>query len=145
MQLGNQGFLLDERGRRLAINELPQLHELDLDESASIDWAIRQGGFVRIQRAYRAIFVELCPSRVAPLAALEAFYEIKGAAAECVILACFEYPQKLPHNELFFIDAALKKVKEIARMAGRRAAVDLRARSACFVIGGRADQFAADA
>ncbi|MGA8551444.1 MAG: hypothetical protein WB678_14530, partial [Stellaceae bacterium] len=129
MQPNNVGFLLDDRGRRLAIDALPEAYQLDLGESRVIDHALRQRGFVLIQPAHRTIFVELCPSKVAPLAALEAFYELKGAAAECIVLTCSGRSRKSARGEPFSVEPALKKIEGIARAASRRAAADLRLRS----------------
>jgi hypothetical protein len=131
MQPNDASFLLDDSGRRLAMDALRQAQKLGSDNRANlIDHFIRQRGFVLIQPAHRAIFVELCPSKVAPLAALEAFYEIKGTAAKCVVLAYPGEPRKCPQFELFSsIKAALKNIEMVARAASRRAAVKLRARS----------------
>jgi hypothetical protein len=130
MQPNDAGFLLNDSGRRLAMDVLPQAQELGLDNKSDlIDHAIRQRGFVLIQPAHRAIFVELCPSKVAPLAALEAFYEVKGTAAECIVLAYPGDPWECPRCKLFSsIKAALRNIEIVARAASRRAAAKINER-----------------
>jgi hypothetical protein len=124
MQSKDAGFLLNDWGQRLAMDALAQIREPNLDSKSDlIDHAIQQRGFVLIQPTRGAVFVELCPSKVAPLAALEAFYEIKGTTAECIVLA---YPGGLwkgPRYELFSSSkAALKNIETVARAASRRVA-----------------------
>lgn len=125
------GFLLNDAGRRMAVDGFHPAQEPGFgNRSDAIDYAIRQRGFVFIQPARRAIFVELCPSKVAPLAALEAFYEVKGTTATCVVLAYPGGSRERPRHELFSsIKQALEKMEEVARAANRRAASELRARS----------------
>jgi hypothetical protein len=98
--------------------------QLGLDANSDVvNHAIRRCGYVFVQPANSAIFVELNPSVVAPLAALEAFYEVKAAAMECVVLVSPGDTWRRRRYELFFPpEAALKRMESVARAASRRAA-----------------------
>lgn len=121
-------YLLSAVGKRLAVDPTFLSQELALDANTEIvDEAIGGLGSVFICPVQRAVFIALDPSRVAPLAALEAFYQLKATAAvECVVLAYPGDGWKRPRYELFSSrEMALKKIEQVARAASRRVAVRL--------------------
>ena len=128
MQSENAGFLLNSAGGQLALSAVFPPQEISLvPDSDPIGHAITRCGFVLIQQAHHTIFVELCPSKVAPLAALAAFHQIKETRAECVVLAsagdswrCSQYEIFVPTKE------ALVRIGRMARSASKRAAAELR-------------------
>jgi hypothetical protein len=129
MQSSDVGFLIDDAGRRVATTSLfldPNLPE----KSEEIDDALREQGFVLIKPAHRALFVELCPQKVAPLAALEASYVVKQTQAECVVLYLLgDTWRRHPYELLDSIKAASERLKRIAGAANKRTLAKLRAQS----------------
>lgn len=122
------GYLLSAVGKRLAAEPAFPALELGSDLNPdTVDHAIRGHGFVFICPVQRAVFITLDPSSVAPLAALEAFYQLKAkAAVECVVLAYPGDGWKRTRYELFpSREMALKKIEQMARAASRRVAVQL--------------------
>lgn len=119
------GFLLDHAGNRLTVESLAiarKVHDADPDV---VNYGIRQCGFVFIRRVRQTIFVELDASSVAPLAALEAFHTVKQATAEGLVLSCPGNSWRRPVYELLSRPRALEKMRQVARMAGKRAAIAL--------------------
>jgi hypothetical protein len=129
MQSSDVGFLIDDAGRRLASPSLfrnPNLPE----KSDQIDYALLEQGFVLIKSAHRALFVELCPQKVAPLAALEASYAVKQTQAECVVLYLLgDTWRRQPYELLDSTKAASEKLKRIAGAANKRTLAKLRAQN----------------
>lgn len=128
MRPTHAGYLLSAVGKRLAIEPTFPTQELNSDlNTETVDYAIAGHGFVFICPVQRAVFIALDPSSVAPLAALEAFYQLKArAAVECVVLAYPGDGWKRPRYELFSSrEMALKKIEQMARAASRRVAVRL--------------------
>ncbi len=126
------GYLLSAVGKRLAVEPTFLAQELALDANTqTVDDAIGGHGFVFICPVQRAIFIALDPSRVAPLAAREAFHQLKATAAvECVVLAYPGDGWRRPRYELFSSrEAALKTIEKVARAASRRVAVRLQTQS----------------
>jgi hypothetical protein len=124
------GFLLDDAGNYVepeSLGATAEVCDADLD---LINYAIRQCGFVFIRRVRRTIIVELDPARVLPLAALEAFYTVKEeATAEGVVLSCPGNAWRRSVYELLSPrEAALARIHEVARAAGKRAAIALEGR-----------------
>jgi hypothetical protein len=129
MRSDNSCFLLNDAGRRLPADPFSLAQELGLAANSDvIDHAIRQFGFVRIQLAPHALFVELYPSKVAPLAALEAFHQVKVTSEECVLLACLGDSREHSRFEFFSSPKAARvTMGKLARAASRRAAAELQA------------------
>jgi hypothetical protein len=129
MQSVDVGFLINDAGKRLANPSLirdPKLPE----KSDEIDYALRERGFVLINSAHRALFVELCPQKVAPLAALEASYVVKQTQAECVVLYLLgDTWRRQPYELLNSAKAASERLKRIAGAANKRTLAKLRAQS----------------
>lgn len=129
MQSSDVGFLIDDAGRRVAIPSLFGGPDLP-GKSDEIDYALREQGFVLIKPAHRALFVELCPQKVAPLAALEASYVVKQTQAECVVLYLLgDTWRRQPYELLDSIKAASERLKRIAGAANKRTLAKLRAQS----------------
>jgi hypothetical protein len=131
MHPNDAGFLLSDIGKRLAADSSFLAQGPGLDANLDIvSYAIKHRGFVFIGRVRRAIFVELDPSKVAPLAALEAFYQVKATAVECVVLAYPGDSWKRPRYELLCSrEAALERMEKVARAASRRVAAGLQTRA----------------
>lgn len=131
MQQKDVMFVLDDAGHRLALDALPQADEFTLaSETDAIERAVTECGFVCMQSIHPVLLVKLSPAKVAPLAALEAFYQIRVSASECVVLVWPEHSwRRQRHEFLSSRAAALERMETIARIAGRRAAAELRARS----------------
>lgn len=90
-----------------------------------------------IQPAHHAVFVELCPTKVAPLAVLAAYYEIRATPARCIVLG---YPGEWRRDqyELFnSLDNALPRIEQMARGASKRRAAEIRIRSKPFALANR--------
>ena len=112
MQSADVGFLIDDAGRRLASPSLFRSPGLP-EKSDEIDYALREQGFVLIKPAHRALFVELCPQKVAPLAALEASYVVKQTQAECVVLYLLgDTWRRQPYELLEFDKGCVGEAKE---------------------------------
>jgi hypothetical protein len=131
IQANDPGFLLNETGGRLAVDALLAAGEFGPEGRPKlIDCALNERGFVLITRAHHATVVELCPLRVAPLAALAAIHHLKRTAAECVLLASLGDTWRRSPYELFTsVGAAVEKLKGVARAAGKRAAAEASVRS----------------
>ena len=127
MHLKDQGFLLNHEGRRWPADPMFLARELDIDaDSDVIDAAMSHRGCVFVQPAHSAMFIELYLSKVAPLAALQAFYQIKETAPKCVVLSCQgDTWSRLPYELFPSPRAALQKMEIVARGARRRAAAKL--------------------
>jgi hypothetical protein len=125
------GVLLNDAGNYVEPELLSAAAEVGDADPDLINYAIRQCGFVFIRRVRRTIIVELDPVRVLPLAALKAFYTVKEeATAEGVVLSCPGNSWRRPVYELLSPrEAALARIHEVARAAGKRAAIALKGRS----------------
>jgi hypothetical protein len=129
MQSADVGFLLDDGGRRLAILSPLQNRRVN-ENSDEVDYDLREQGFVLIKRTHRMLFVELCPQKVAPLAALEASYLVKETTAECVVLGLLgDTWRRQPYELLDSVKTASERIKRIACAANKRALAKLRAQS----------------
>ena len=130
MQADDLGFMLNESGVRLPVDALLLAGELGPEGTPKlIDYAISQRGFVLITPAHHAAVVELCPLRVAPLAALAAVHYLRRTAAECILLACPGDTWRRSQYELFgSVGAAVERLEGVARAAGKRAAAEVSAR-----------------
>jgi hypothetical protein len=125
--LGDAAFLLDESGRRMGVDRLSLSEELRLPEdSDAIDHAIRHCGFVLIQPVHHALFVELCPTKVAPLAVLAAYYEIRATPAQCIVLSSPGEWRRDQYELFSSVDNALPRLQRIARGASKRRAAEIR-------------------
>ena len=128
--LSDAGFLLDNSGRRLPVDRPSLVQELGLAEKSDvIDHAIRHCGFVLMQPGHRAVFVELYPPKVAPLAALEAFYEIRDTPAKCIVLGCAGEWRRDQYEIFSSVKAALQRIERIARAASKRRAAEVQSRT----------------
>jgi hypothetical protein len=124
-------FLLNERGARLAIASSSLVRALDCGSRVDlVDFAINRRGFVLITLARCAAVVELCPSKVEPLAALAALHEIRRMAPRWVVLGFLDDTWRCQPYELFYsTGAGVKNLKDIACSARKRAAARLQGRS----------------
>jgi hypothetical protein len=132
MSSTDAAFLLTDTGTRVGLDSaVPEEHSTLNAHPEIVDHAIGRHGCVFICPVHRAIFVVLDPSRVAPLAAMEAFYQIKAMGAlECVVLAYPGDGWKHPWYELFSSrGAALEKIEQVAHAASRRVAGRLQTRT----------------
>lgn len=129
MQNNYTGFLLDDAGGQVALNGSFASYSVNLAAGRdAINYAITCRGFVLMQPAHRMVFVELCPSKVAPLAALEAYYKIKETTAEYVVLAyTCDIWRSSPYEFFTNIEEALERMGRVARAASKRAAAALQA------------------
>lgn len=129
MHSESTGFLLNRAGDRLAVNELLLSHRASVEpRSDPVGHVIMHCGFVLIQLAHHALFVELCPSKVAPLAALAAFHQVKETKAECVVLGYRGDSWRRSQYEIFLrTNESLVRIDRIARSASKRAAAELQA------------------
>jgi len=121
----NTGFLLDTAGCELVLTGLQDSEGGEENPDVIADAIVRRG-WVLIQIARRLIFVELCPRRVAPLAALEAFHRMKEVSAEFAVLAYAGDTWRRSQYEVFSpAKGALQKMNSFARSARMKAAADL--------------------
>lgn len=131
-QANDRSFMLNESGARLAVDALFLAGELGPEGRPKlIDYAINQRGFVLITPAHHAAVVELCPLRVAPLAALAAIHHLKRTAAECILLASLGDTWRRSQYELFAsVGAAVERLRGSPRSGqkGRRRSIGPRPR-----------------
>jgi hypothetical protein len=123
----SEGFLLDTTGSQVGLSGpwLDSVSDGDANQDVIAD-AIVQRGWVLIQIVRRLVFVELCPRRVAPLAALEALYKMKETSAECAVLVYLGNTWRRSRYEIFSpAKGALQKMDSFARSARIKAAADL--------------------
>lgn len=128
--LSDASFLLDDSGQRLPMDRPPLAQKLGIPEDVDgIDHAIRHCGFVLVQPAHHAVLVELCPTTVAPLAALAAFYEVRAIPAKCIVLGCPGEWRRDQYELFSSVKHALPRIARIARAASKRRAAEVRSRS----------------
>jgi hypothetical protein len=129
MPLVEGTILLNENGIPLPIDEAGLDPGRDVDKNATaIDRMIKELGFVLIAPARHALFIELCPFKARPLAALAAFYAIKDKrrAVDCVVLALSGDTWRRSQYEFFdCAEGAAEKMWALARAARRRTAGDV--------------------
>jgi hypothetical protein len=127
------GFLLDGSGRRFPADQPSLASQFGLVEGADlIDHAVRHRGFVFLQPAHKAVFIELSPSKAEPLAVLGAVHEIKDTRPDCVILDCPGEWRRSPYEFFASLKAALQRMDAIARSASKRTATKVRSRAASY-------------
>jgi hypothetical protein len=127
MQSRDVGFLVDDAGNQLAIPTLQD--RIGHEQSDDIDYALRERGFVLLKPAHRVLLVELCPQKVAPLAALEASYLVRQMMAEYVVLGLVgDTWRRQPYELLGSTNAASKKIRKIACSANKRSIARLKDR-----------------
>lgn len=125
-------ILLNENGTPLPIDEAGLAQGWDVGKDAlAIDRMIKELGFVLITRARHALFIELCPFKARPLAALAAFYAIKDKrkVVDCVVLRLSGDTWRRSQYEFFdCAESAAEKMRALARAARRRTAGEVLSR-----------------
>ena len=118
-------FLLDESGARLSADPATLSRKLGLSTEINLrEFAVSKLGFVSISRLADATYIMLSPLRVAPLAAIETFHQLKRSNVKCVVLAYVD--GSLKRSKLFPTKKpALEKIEQLAHAANKRAAVGL--------------------
>lgn len=124
------GFFIDGYGTRLTAGARALAWQFGMTDKGDPLADALCRGWVLIKAAHRTLFVELCPQRVEPLAALEAVSQIRAARPACVVLSLLARSTRPQEVEVFrLLRPAIDRVSSIAHSANIRDAADLEARA----------------
>jgi hypothetical protein len=130
MRSHEAGFFIDGYGTRLTAAARALAWQFGMTDKGDPLADALCRGWVLIKAAHRTLFVELCPERVEPLAALEAVYQIRAARPACVVLSLVARSTRPQEVEVFrLLRPAIDRVSSIARSASLRDASRLEARA----------------